>query len=333
MHRNRKHAALWMLPLALLSACGGAPESDATSEDTALEESHRSLIAAPPAPPSGNIADSTMLQGVLPVDGAVAGYPGPLPGYYGYTLQTTAGAQLQLEVTHLGSSMYLDTGLFLYGPKDANGSYGTQLHAQDDDSGYGTLSKVKLVTVPKAGEYLVVVGFVNGAEKQFRLQSSCIGGTCLSNPQPAPTGYALTLQEQPVTAELQSTLDTGNAQYEMMTSYLRRLDYAWPFSGEASLQQATAAVLAQGRYIGYRNDPTTLELTLPEMNSAMYWQFQPLLPLILSTYGDGMETVRVKRYSRTFSTGPNGDNWRSLYIMLFPRSYKVVVYEQTAHEI
>ena len=47
---------------------------------------------------------------------------------------------MKLEVTHLGSSMYLDTGLFLYGPRQANGSCGTTLLAEDDDSGYGQLS-------------------------------------------------------------------------------------------------------------------------------------------------------------------------------------------------
>ncbi|NTX41430.1 hypothetical protein HUA78_44080 [Myxococcus sp. CA033] len=331
MRGNLKQAWLWMLPVAFLGACGGAPE--AALEDGTLEEGTQALISAPTLPASGNIADSTTLKGPLAIGGAVAGYPSTLPGYFGYTLQANAGAQLALEVTHLGSSMYLDTGLFLYGPKDASGSHGATLHAQDDDSGYGTLSKVGLVTVPKTGEYLVVVGFVNGVDKQFRLQAACVGGTCLPNPQPAPAGAVLRYVENPLTERLQYTLDTANQVREDATSYLRRLDYQWPYSGEATLTQAAAAVLAQGRYIGYRSDPAPLVLSLPELNDAMYSQFRPLLPVMLETYGNGVETVQVKRYYRTFSTGPNGDNWRSLYVILFPQSYKVLVYEQTAHEI
>ncbi|MFY2557170.1 hypothetical protein ACN469_06025 [Corallococcus terminator] len=331
MRGNLKQAWLWMLPVAFLSACGGAPE--AALEDGTLEQDARGLIAAPTLPSTGNIADSTTLKGPLAIGGAVAGYPTALPGYFGYTLQANAGAQLALEVTHLGSSMYLDTGLFLYGPKDASGSYGAALHAQDDDSGYGTLSKIGLVTVPKTGEYLVVVGFVNGVDKQFRLQAGCIGGTCLLNPQPAPANAVLTYVEQPITERLQYVLDTANTVREDMASYVRRLDYQWPYAGEATLNQAAAAVLAQGRYIGYRSDPAPVVLTLTEMSNSMFLQFQPLLPVMLETYGNGTETVQVKRYYRTFSTGPNGDNWRWLYVVLFPQSYKVLVYEQTAHEI
>ncbi|NVJ20536.1 MULTISPECIES: hypothetical protein [Myxococcus] len=331
MRRNLKQAWLWMLPVAFLSACGGAPE--AMLEDGTLEEGAQALISAPPIPPSGNIADSTTLKGPLTIGGAVAGYPTTFPGYFGYTLQANAGAQLALEVTHLGSSMYLDTGLFLYGPKDANGSYGSTLHAQDDDAGYGTLSKLGLVTIPKTGEYLVVVGFVNAVDKQFRLQATCIGGTCLPNPQPAPAGATLTYVEQPLTERLQYALDTANTVREDMVSYVRRLDYQWPYAGEATLNQAAAAVLAQSRYSGYRGDPAPVVLTLTEMSNAMFLQFKPLLPVMLETYSNGTETVQVKRYYRTFSTGPNGDNWRWLYVVLLPQSYKVLVYEQTAHEI
>nr|BDT35963.1 PPC domain-containing protein [Myxococcus sp. MH1] len=332
MRGNLKQAILWTLPAALLSACGGAPQAPA-SDDAPLEQGQAGLVAAPPTPPSGNIADSVVDQGVLPVGGAVAGYPGSQPGYFGYTIQANAGAQLRLEVTHLGSSMYLDTGLFLYGPKDADGSFGVTPLAQDDDSGYGTLSKVELVTVPKTGEYLAVVGFVNAANKQFRLAASCVGGTCLVNPPAPPAGLTLSWLEQPITERLQSVVDQGNDWFENETGSLRRLDYYWTFTGQATLDQAVQAVLAQGRYQVYRSDPAPAVLSLSETSSSMWFQFRPLLPVILETYGNGTETVQVKRYFREYSTGPNGDTHRILYIMLFPQSYKVIVFEQTWHEL
>ncbi|WP_426753359.1 hypothetical protein [Myxococcus sp. Y35] len=331
MRRSLKGALLWMMPVGLLSACGGAP--DATSAEEALGGSAQSLITAPAVPPGGNVADSMMHIGTVAVGGSQQDGTPSMPGYYGYRVQVQAGSQLKLEVTHLGSSMYLDTGLFLYGPRDANGSYGTTVLAQDDDSGYGQLSKVGLVTLPQGGEYLAVVGFTNGAGKQFRLQVDCAGGTCVSNPQPAPTGHALTLLPRPITVDLQAALDTANTVREDNVSYLTAYDFAWPYAGETTLDAAAAAILAQGQYRGYRNDPAPEVMTYAQLETDMYWQFRPLHPAILATYGAGTENVQVKQYFREFSTGPNGDNWRTLNVILFPQSFKVVVYEQTAHEI
>jgi hypothetical protein len=43
-------------------------------------------------------------------------------------------------MTHEGSSRFLDTGLRVYGPRNASGSYGVYPWAQDDNSGYGDSS-------------------------------------------------------------------------------------------------------------------------------------------------------------------------------------------------
>ncbi|AKQ65149.1 hypothetical protein A176_002061 [Myxococcus hansupus] len=332
MRRSLKAALLWMMPVGLLSACGGAPE-EAAAEDV-VRESAQSLVAAPPVPPSGNIADSLMRMGDIAVGSALQeGAPTVSSHYYGYRVQVQAGAQLKFEITHLGSSMYLDTGLFLYGPKDANGSYGTAVLAQDDDAGYGQLSKIGLMTFPHGGEYLAVVGFANPAGKQFRLAVDCMGGTCLSNPPSAPANYISALVQSPITANLQSVLDAGNSVREDAIGYLTAFDFAWPYSGETTLDAAAAAILARGQYRGYRSYPTPETLTYAGFESLMFSMFTPLHPAILATYGNGTENVQVKRYYREFSTGPNGDNKRSLFVILFPRSFKVVVYEQTWHEI
>jgi hypothetical protein len=92
---------------------------------------------------------------------------------------------VKLEVTHLGSSMGLDTGLFLYGPRQANGSWGTTLVAVDDDAGYGQLSKLGAVSLPQGGQYLAVVSTGSGAGKQFRLQLDCLNGQCAPPVDPA----------------------------------------------------------------------------------------------------------------------------------------------------
>ncbi|QRK04947.1 PPC domain-containing protein [Archangium violaceum] len=311
MRRNVMKALLWMLPLPLLSA----------------------WVNPPTTPASGNMGTRFPYTRPVAVGGSVQSDCSLTPGYDAYTLQVPAGSQLKLELTHLGSSMYLDTGLFLYGPRDATGSHGSAVEAQDDDSGYGELSKVNVVSLTKGGEYLVVVGWGNAAGKQYRLQVDCVGGACLSQAYPTPSGYALSLEEQRITPQLQARLDAANSAYENIYSYLRRLDFAWPYATEPSLDRAAEAVLAQGLYEGYRSDTAPVVLTYEQFKSSMYSVYQPLHADILATYGQSGENVQVKRYFREFSTGPNGDNWRTLHIILFPRSGKVIVYEQTAHEI
>lgn len=314
MRRNLLKALLWMLPVPLL--CG--------------------WIDAPKPPASGNIADRfpyLQYSPQLSVGGSVQEDAGLRPGYTAYTLQVAPGSQLKLEVTHLGTSLYVDTGLFVYGPKDASGSYGSAPVLQDDDSGYGELSKIELGNLPRGGEYLVVVGWGNAAGKKYRVQVDCVGGACLPPTSPGPTsGYVLPLVEQRLPPQLQSKLETANEAREDRYSYVRHFDFPWTYTPQASLESAIAAVLSQGVYNDYVSDPNTAEITVAQLQSEMEYQFRPLLADLLA-YGAPTEAVRVRRFSRQFSTGMNGDNWRSLYILFFPSSLRVVVYEQTGHEI
>ncbi|RKH20210.1 hypothetical protein D7Y13_24090 [Corallococcus praedator] len=168
----------WLLPSLLLVACGPSQEP---VEDTGASEvgtSAQSVLYPPPAPSSGNIVDSTAFLGPVGLNSFVQTSFTTNPQYLSFSFKVAAGAQVALEVTHGGSSMGLDTGLFIYGPKNANGSYGTTLRAQDDDAGYGQLSKVTGLTLAQGGEYLAVVSTGTGAGKQFRLVLGCLNSAC-----------------------------------------------------------------------------------------------------------------------------------------------------------
>ncbi len=170
------HSFRWALSALVLGACGQAE----VAEVPGLGESAQAVLHPPPAPPSGDIVDSTAFLGPVSLNGSVQSQFTTNPQYLSFSFQVAAGAQVKLEVTHLGSSMYLDTGLFLYGPRQANGSWGTTLVAVDDDSGYGELSKLVAVSLPRGGEYLAVVSTGTGAGKRFRLQLDCLNGQCVT---------------------------------------------------------------------------------------------------------------------------------------------------------
>lgn len=75
----------------------------------------------------------------------------------GYMLDVRAGAKVKLEITHGGSSMKLDTTLFVYGPADLGGNFTGDEIAFDNDAGYGKLSRLTH-TFDVAGRYAVVIG-------------------------------------------------------------------------------------------------------------------------------------------------------------------------------
>ena len=178
------HSFRWALPALVLGACGPTEVAEEVAV-AGVGESAQAVLYPPPAPASGNIVDSTAFLGPLSLGGAVQAQFTTNPQYFSFAFQVQPGAQVKLDVTHLGSSMYLDTGLFLYGPRLANGSWGTNMVALDDDSGYGQLSRIAAVTLSQGGEYLAVVSSGTGAGKRFRLQLDCIGGQCPPPVDPA----------------------------------------------------------------------------------------------------------------------------------------------------
>jgi hypothetical protein len=96
----------------------------------------------------------------------------------GYFLDVRAGAELKLEITHKGSSMNLDTTLFVYGPADLGGNFDDAYIAFDNDAGYGKLSKLT-TTLSSAGRYAVVVGTKTGKGRgNYRLLPTCLSGEC-----------------------------------------------------------------------------------------------------------------------------------------------------------
>ncbi len=319
--------SLWMVPALLASACGPTTPAEAPL----VESVAQGVLHAPPAPASGNVVDSTAYLGAVAVPGAVQTRFTTNPQYLSFSFNVAAGAQVKLEVTHLGSSMYLDTGLFVYGPKDASGSYGTTVLAQDDDAGYGQLSKVAGVTLAQGGEYLVVVSSGTGSGKQFRLQVDCLNGSCAELPPP-PASYSLALGEETLPTNLQTQLRTGNEAVDYTSADLRPFHFSWPYSGAPSLDKAAEAVLGFQEYESYSYDTAPEVYSYADFRLFMYTEFEPLHASILSTYGNGTETVQVKHYYYDRPVAPGASGWFHLYVILFPESHKVVVFEQTAYE-
>ncbi|MFP2906302.1 hypothetical protein ACLESD_14805, partial [Pyxidicoccus sp. 3LFB2] len=224
--------------------------------------------------------------------------------------------------THLGSSMYLDTGLFVYGPRRADGSYGTTLLAQDDDSGYGQLSRISSVALT-GGEYLVVVSSGTGAGKRFRLQADCVSGGCATTP--APAGYALLLDEEPLTPALEETqTDIYWGCEGACNGWLTAYSFPWPHTGLPTLEMATRTVEAMPFFddSAYSATGTFPYADLEPQLLTIFSTFD-VPEQLLATYSNGTEDVRVASYASPLY----GSDFK-LFVILFPESRKVVTIEQ-----
>ncbi|MDQ3367770.1 MAG: proprotein convertase P-domain-containing protein [Myxococcota bacterium] len=124
------------------------------------------------------IADVT-IHGPLVPGTPVAGTFTRNGQFDGYELAVRPGAALKLEITHGGSSMALDTTLFVYGPRAAGGGYPSQPLYTDDDAGYGKLSKLARASLAEGGTYAVIVGTRTGQGRgRYRLVPTCLTGDC-----------------------------------------------------------------------------------------------------------------------------------------------------------
>lgn len=173
---------LLALSVIALSACEGS----ADTEDKGP--------AAAPAFGEGkaDVGENVQDSGVLGwgAEGAVSSSFTQDLQFHGWHLSTRPGAKATLEVTQLGSSKGLDTTLYVYGPKTAQGGYGTTAIAFDDDAGWGDLSKARNLELA-GGEYLVVVGTHDARGRgKYRLMATCESGDCAPLAEPVAGCHA-----------------------------------------------------------------------------------------------------------------------------------------------
>ena len=98
----------------------------------------------------------------------------------GWIFTAAEGAIVTVDNSNLGTTRRLDSTLFLYGPKQEDGFYGSDALIFDDDSGWGTHARIKDFTIPADGEYLIVMGtFMNIDRGRYRLALLCGTGSCV----------------------------------------------------------------------------------------------------------------------------------------------------------
>lgn len=167
---------LWKFPKkALLSALFAAGGCVADTGDAGP------LVEPPLSEGKADVGDRVVDRGPLSF-GADAAPRGSITEdleFHGYMLSVRPASRVSLEVTQLGSSRTIDTTLFVYGPRKAEGGFGSASIAFDDDAGWGKLSKLSNLTLEEGGTYLVVVGTRDARGRgSYRLEASCASGEC-----------------------------------------------------------------------------------------------------------------------------------------------------------
>jgi endonuclease I len=126
------------------------------------------------------VGDPVLDRGRLSFDEPVEGLYDHDGQNEGFVFTGEAGAVLTLDNTHKGTTRNLDTQLFLYGPADEAGFFGTEPIAADDDGGYGYHARIKAFTLPERGTYRVVMGTYMSIDRgRYRLLLSCLSERCV----------------------------------------------------------------------------------------------------------------------------------------------------------
>jgi endonuclease I len=169
MRCNATRGASLLLVLGVLQSCSDP------SVKGALDEPY---IADPSK--ADDFGDSVLPIGRLPFSGEVFGEfteDGQLDGYF-FTAE--AGAVITVDNSNLGTSRNLDSTLFLYGPMNEDGHFGSEPLVSDDDSGWGTHARIRDFVVPERGDYLVVIStYLEIDRGRYRLGLICEGPSCV----------------------------------------------------------------------------------------------------------------------------------------------------------
>lgn len=134
----------------------------------------------------------------------------------GFIFFATEGSEVGVEVTQSGTASGLDTVLRIHGPRSFKGTYDATL-AEDDDGGFGKLSRVQGVGIPADGFYLaeVAIAAPPTTSKTVRVALTCPAGAC---DRPGPIGYGNDIRWAQRSAEYQAL---AHQAYQVAT---RRLD-------------------------------------------------------------------------------------------------------------
>jgi hypothetical protein len=149
------------------------------------------LVEPPIGEGKSDVQDHVVYQGPLAYGEAASSRFIEDLEFHGYSLFAKPGAKVTLEITRQGSSRSIDTTLFVYGPRNESGAFGSASIVRDDNDGYAKLSKIGGFVLREGGEYMVVVGTKDALGRgDYRVLATCESGDCAPPAPPPPPAEA-----------------------------------------------------------------------------------------------------------------------------------------------
>lgn len=138
---------------------------------------------------------------------------------------------------------------------------------------------------------------------------------------------------------LESIMEAGNdecdANYNWCDGTLEVYGFPWTSTQAPTLSDAVESVFAmmqdsreQSR-IRWTDRGTVPFSTL----SDTLFYFDALDPALLTEIGNGTEQVQIRYFYSTYLVAPGASDWNHLFIVLFPQSHRVAVFNLVNHEI
>ncbi|MBN8230117.1 hypothetical protein JYK02_21635 [Corallococcus macrosporus] len=180
------------------------------------------------------------------------------------------------------------------------------------------------------------------------LASALLLGACdntPSEPTPEPAQSVRTVESKLSQIELEwegptplleSIMEAGNDDCDAHNNWCDgTLDvYGFPWSSPQAptLSDAVESVFALSQdysYFPWQDRGTVPFSTL----SDTLFKFEALDPALLTEIGNGTEPVQIRYFYSTYLVAPGASDWNHLFIVLFPQSHRVAVFNLVNHEI
>ena len=180
------------------------------------------------------------------------------------------------------------------------------------------------------------------------LASALLLGACNNAPsEPArePTRSVRTVESKLSQIELEwegptplleSIMEAGNDECDTHNNWcdgtLDVYGFPWTSTQAPTLSDAVESVFALSQDYSYYPWQDLGTVPFSTMADQLFF-FDALDPHLLTEIGNGTEQVQIRYFYSSYLVAPGASDWNHLFIVLFPQSHRVAVFNLVNHEI
>lgn len=135
---------------------------------------------------------------------------------------------------------------------------------------------------------------------------------------------------------LEADMEAGNEECDSHNNWcdgtLDVYGFPWTSTQAPTLADAVESVFALSQDYSYYPWQDLGTVPFSTMSDQLFF-FDALDPHLLTELGNGTEQVQIRYFYSSYLVAPGAHDWNHLFIVLFPQSHRVAVFNLVNHEI